>query len=183
MVLRMGLRLAVAAFALLPLVKFASAQAASAPSPAPAKLAVINLQQAVLGSAEIKKANTEMQAKYKPRTDQLEQLQKELAGISQQLQNNSGKLTAQAEADLQADGQRKQRDAQRIQEDLQADVDRERNEILTGATKKMQEVVKKIADEKGYDLVIDVTTAVFYKSSIDITNDAIAAYDKTYPAK
>jgi outer membrane protein len=174
MVLRLGLRLAVAAFALLSLVKLGSAQT---------KLAVINLQQAVLGSAEIKKANTDMQAKYKPRTDQLEQLQKELAGISQQLQNNSGRLTPQAEADLQADGQRKQRDAQRIQEDLQADVDRERNEILTEATKKMQEVVKKIADEKGYDLVIDVTTAIFYKAALDITNDAIAAYDKAYPPK
>jgi outer membrane protein len=174
MVLRIGLRLAVAVFALLSFGKFASAQT---------KLAVINLQQAVLGSAEIKKANTDMQAKFKPRTDQLEQLQTDLAGISQQLQTNSGKLTPQAEADLQAEGQRKQRDAQRLQEDLQADVDRERNEILTNSTKKMQEVVKKIADEKGYDLVIDVTTAIFYKSSIDITADAIAAYDKAYPAK
>jgi outer membrane protein len=183
MVFRMGLRLAVAVFALLPLVNLASAQTVSAPSPPPTKLAVINLQQAVLGTAEIKKANIDMQAKYKPRTDQLEQLQKEMAGISQQLQNNSGKLSPQAEADLQADGQRKQRDAQRIQEDLQADVDRERNDILTASTKKMQEVVKKIADEKDYDLVIDVTTAVFYKTAIDITNDAIAAYDKAYPAK
>ncbi len=183
MVLRMGLRLAVAALAVLPLVKFASAQTVAAPSPPPTKLAVVNLQQAVLGTAEIKKANTEMQAKYKPRTDQLEQLQKDLAGISQQLQNNSGKLTPQAEADLQADGQRKQRDAQRLQEDLQNDVDAERNQILTNATKKMQEVVKKIADEKGYDLVIDVTTAVFYRGTLDITSDAIAAYDKTYPPK
>jgi outer membrane protein len=175
MVLRIGLRLAVAGIALLSLAKFASAQ-----SP---KFAVINLQRAVLESAEIKKANTEMQAKYKPRADQLEQLQRELAGISQQLQNNSGKLTPQAEADLQVSGQRKQRDAQRMQEDLQADVDRERNEILSASSKKMQEVVRKIAEEKGYDLVVDVTNAIYFKAALDITNDAIAAYDKAYPAK
>jgi outer membrane protein len=176
MLLPIGLRLTMAGVALLSFAQFAPAQA-------PAKLAVINLQRAVLESAEIKKASSEMEARYKPRTQQLEQLQKELAGISQQLQTNAGKLTPQAEADLQAQGQRKQRDAQRIQEDLQADVDRERNEILSASSKKMQEVVKKIADEKGYDLVVDVTNAIYFKPALDITNDAIAAYDKAYPQK
>jgi outer membrane protein len=175
MVLRIGLRLAVAGFALLSLARFAPAQTP--------KFAVINLQRAVLESAEIKKASSEMEARYKPRTTQLEQLQRELAGIAQQLQNNSGKLTPQAEADLQAEGQRKQRDAQRLQEDLQADVDRERNEILSESSKKMQEVVKKIAEEKAYDLVVDVTNAIYFKPALDITNDAIAAYDKAYPPK
>jgi outer membrane protein len=175
MVFRIGLRLALAGFALLSLGKFASAQTP--------KFAVINLQRAVLESAEIKKANTEMQARFKPRADQLEQLQRELAGISQQLQTNAGKLTPQAEADLQTTGQRKQRDAQRLQEDLQADVDRERNEILSASSKKMQEVVRKMAEERSYDLVVDVTQAIYFKPALDITNDAIAAYDKTYPAK
>ena len=48
--------------------------------PAPAKVAVINLQRAVLESAEIKKASAEMEAKYKPRQAEMEKLQKELAG-------------------------------------------------------------------------------------------------------
>jgi vacuolar-type H+-ATPase subunit H len=72
------------------------------------------------------------------------------------LQTNAGKFTQQAEADLTAQGQKKQRDLQRLQEDLQADVDRERNDILQKATTKMSDIVKKIAEEKGYDLVVDV---------------------------
>ncbi len=147
------------------------------------KVGVINLQRAVLESAEIKKASADMQAKYKPRADQIEQLQKELASISQQLQNGSGKLSPQAEADLNAQGQRKQRDLQRYQEDLQADVDRERNDILAKSTQKMTDVVKKLAEEKGLDLVVDTTTAVYFKPALEITADAIAAYDKAYPAK
>jgi outer membrane protein len=171
---QIGLRLASATFALLCFADAASAQA---------KMAVINLQRAVLESAEIKKASNEMETRFKPRTQQLEQLQKDLAGISQQLQTNAGKLTPQAEADLQAQGQRKQRDAQRLQEDLQAEVDRERNEILARSTQKMQEVVKKLAEEKGLDLIVDVTNAVYFKPALEITNDAIAAFDKAYPAK
>jgi outer membrane protein len=145
------------------------------------KVAVINLQRAVLESAEIKKADADMQARYKPRTAAIEQLQKEIADIAQRLQVNAGKFTQQAEAELTAQGQKKQRDLQRLQEDLQADVDRDRNDVLQKATAKMNDIVKKIAEEKGYDLVVEASATIYFKSAMEITSDAIGAYDKAYP--
>ena len=150
---------------------------------AQAKIAVINLQRAVLESAEIKKASTDLEARFKPRQAQMEKLQKDLQGIQQQLQTSQGKLTAQAEADLTAQGQRKQRELQRLGEDLQGDVDRERNEILSRSTQRMQEVVKKLAEEKGLDIVVDISNTIYFKPAFEITTEAIAAYDKAYPAK
>ncbi len=47
----------------------------------------------------------------------------------------------------------------------------------------MTEVVKKLAEEKGLDLVVEGSTTLYFKPALDITNDAIAAYDKAYPAK
>ena len=149
---------------------------------AQSKVGVINLQKAVLESAEIKAASAAMEARYKPRVGRLEQLQKEIAAISENLQKNSGKLTPQAEASMQADGQRKQREAQRLQEDLQADSERERNEILSRSSSKMSEVVKQVAEAKGLDIVIDVPYAIYFKSAMEITTDVIAAYDKAHPA-
>ncbi len=172
--LRIGLRVIASALAVC---------AGSGLMSAQTKVAIINLQKAVLESAEIQKASAELTAKYKPRADQIDKLQKEIAGISQQLQSSNGKLSPQAEADLNAQGQRKQRDLQRIQEDLQADVDRERNEILSKSSQKMSEVVKKIAEEKGLDMVVDVSTTVYFKPAMEITTDAIAAYNKAYPSK
>src|SRR5262245_2881597 len=98
MVVRTGLRQLFACSALLSFAAISSAQV---------KIAVINLQRAVLESAEIKKASAEMEARYKPRQAEMEKLQRELAGIQQQLQSNAGKLTQQAEADLNANGTRK----------------------------------------------------------------------------
>ena len=146
------------------------------------KVAVINLQKAVLESAEIKAASASMEARYKPRVSQIEALDKEIAGISQNLQTNAGKLTPQAEADLNAQGTKKQRDVQRLRDDLQADVDRDRNEILQRSAGKMTDVLKKLAEEKGYDVVVDAPYAPYFKATLDITNDLIAAYDKAYPA-
>src|SRR5262249_35911701 len=97
---------------------------------AQSKVAVINLQQAVFESAEIKKANDQMQATFKPRQDKIDQLQKEIAQLAQQLQASGGKLSPQAEQDLQVQGQKKQRDLQRLQDDLQADAQTYRNDIL-----------------------------------------------------
>ena len=173
MYLRLALRPLAVCFAL-----FIAGQAASAQT----KVAVINLQKAVLESAEIKAASAAMEARYKPRVTQIETLDKEIAAIAQNLQSNQGKLTAQAEADLNAQGTKKQRDVQRLRDDLQADVDRDRNEILQKASTKMGEVVKKLAEEKGLDVVVDVPYTVYAKPALDITNDAIAAYDKAYPA-
>jgi len=149
---------------------------------AQAKVAVINLQKAVMDSAEIKAASAAMESRYKPRVAQIEQLDKEIAAIAQNLQTNAGKLTPQAEGDLNAQGTRKQRDVQRLRDDLQADVDRDRNEILQKSAGKMTDVLKKLAEEKGYDIVVDAPYAPYCKAALDITNDLVAAYDKVYPA-
>jgi len=149
---------------------------------AQAKVAVINLQKAVMDSAEIKAASAAMESRYKPRVAQIEQLDKEIAAIAQNLQTNAGKLTPQAEGDLNAQGTRKQRDVQRLRDDLQADVDRDRNEILQKSAGKMTDVLKKLAEEKGYDIVVDAPYAPYFKAALDITNDLVAAYDKVYPA-
>ena len=147
------------------------------------KLAVINLQKAVLDTAEIKKAQAELEARFKPRLDQKERLEREIADLQNKLQTMAGKLTPQAEQEMTVSGQKKQRELTRLNEDLQADVDRERNEILGKSAQRMQEVVKKLSEAGGYDLVTDVSTAVFFKPALEITKDATAAYDKAYPAK
>jgi outer membrane protein len=174
MFLQTGLRPSLVCLAL-----FAFSQIA----PAQTKVAVINLQKAVFDSAEIKKADAEMQAKFKPRQEAIDQLQREIASLSQQLQNSQGKLSAQAETDLTAEGQQKQRSLQRMQDDLQADATSYRNDVLAKSTQKMADVVKKIAEAKGYDMVVDSTTALYFKPVMDITAEATAAYDKAYPVK
>jgi outer membrane protein len=164
----------------LTLVSAAMLAAASA-GLAQSKVAVINLQRAVLESAEIKKASAEMEAKYKPRQAEIEKLQKEIQSIQTSLQ--SGKLNPIGQQDAAAQGQRKQRELTRITEDLQADVQREREEILSRSTDRMQKVVTKLAEEKGFDIVVDINNTVYFKTALEITTESIAAYDKAHPPK
>src|SRR5580658_3301916 len=143
------------------------------------KIAVVNVQKAMIDSDELKKTSAEVEAKYKPKQDELLKLQQDLQSIQTQLQSN--KLTPQAQADLTLQGQRKQRDAQRLSDDLQQEFDRDRQDILGKSAQKMTDVVKKMAEEKGYDVVIDVSQAIYFKPALDVTADALAAYNKAYP--
>jgi len=148
-----------------------------------AKVAVVNLQQALLRTAELKKASADLEAKYKPRQQQIEKIRQELDDLQQKLQSLAGKLTPQAESEMTMQAQRKQRDLQRLSEDLQNDVDEERNEILTRAGQRMREIINKLAEEKGFDVVIDVSSTLYFKPALDLTGEATAAYDKAYPVK
>lgn len=145
------------------------------------KVGVVNMQKAVFETAEIKKADGDMQARYKPRQDDLNKLNAQIEEIAKQLQSGAGKLTPQAEADLRAQGTRLQRDLQNKQQDLQDSVNEDRQNILSGSSQKMTEIIKQIAEAKGLDMVVDVQNTYYFKPTMDITAEATAAYDKAHP--
>lgn len=154
----------------------------SLPLAAQTKYAVINSQKAVAETAELKKAQADLEAKYRSRAQALEKVQRELQDIQAQLEN-AGKLSQEGVQELQSRGQRRQREAQRLSEDLQADVERDRNEILQRAAGRMQEIVKKLAEAKGLDMVVDISNTVYFKPALELTAEATTEYDKAHPVK
>lgn len=156
---------------------------AAVPVSTQAKIAFVNWQRALLETQEFKKIVAELTAKYKPRQDALEKAQRDLVDIQTQLQSSQGKLSAAGQADLDAQGQRKQREVDRLSQDLQDDTEKDRNEMVTHVGSRMTEVLNKLRDEKGLDAIFDTAGAVSVKPTVDMTSDAIAAYDKAYPMK
>jgi outer membrane protein len=145
----------------------------------PAKIAIINAQKAVGETQEIKKAQAALEAKYRPRQQAIESLQHDLQSIQQQL--STPNLAPDREAQLRQDATEKQKRLQRQGEDLQSDVNAERQDILGKAGRQMTQVIQKIAEQRGLDVVIDVTNTLYFKPALDITAEATAAYDKAYP--
>ena len=84
---------------------------------------------------------------------------------------------------MSAQAQRKQREAERLKEDLENDSQQERDDTIQRLGSRMTEVVKKLMDEKGLDAIFDTAGLVSFKGTLEITADATAAYDKAYPVK
>ncbi|HLH04470.1 MAG TPA: OmpH family outer membrane protein [Bryobacteraceae bacterium] len=148
---------------------------------APAKVGIVNAQKAVADTQEIKKAQATLEAKYRPRQQAIAQLQNDLQSIQQQL--TAPNLTPDREAQLRQTGADKQKQLQRANEDLQSDVNAERQDILGRAGRQMSEIIRKLAEQRGLDVIVDVTNTLYYKPALDLTAEATADYDKAYPAK
>jgi outer membrane protein len=162
----------------------ASALASASIASAQSKIGIVNFQKAISETQELKKASADLTAKFKPQTDEYEKANRDLNDLQIQLQNSQGKgLSAAAEVDLQARATRKQREVERLKEDLDADAQKERDETIQRLGTRMTEVVKKLMDEKGLDVIFDSAALVAFKTPLEITADATAAYDKAYPVK
>lgn len=150
---------------------------------AQSKVGIINLQKALLDTAEMKKAQADMEARYKPRQDGIDKLQREIAELQRNLQSNAGKLQPAAEQEMVVRGQRAQVELKRQTEDLQADVERDRNDILQRGGQRIQEVIKKVAEAQALDVVVDSGNTLYFKPALDLTPAVTAEYDKSYPLK
>jgi outer membrane protein len=146
----------------------------------PAKVGIVNARKAVEDTQEIKKAQVALEAKYRPRQQAIESLQRDLQTIQQQLAGSN--ITPDREAQLRQTATEKQKQLQRQGEDLQGDVNAERQDILGRAGRQMTEIIRKIAEQRGLDVIVDVTNTLYYKPALELTSEATAAYDKAYPA-
>jgi len=150
----------------------------AAPGWAQAKIGVVDFQQALLATADMQKEASKLEQKYKSDQDRLEALSQELQGIQAKLASVTGDEAVR----LQQEGAEKQREAQRLTEDLQADIDFDRQQILEGGAQRMREVLGELRASKSLDLIVDVSSTISFDPALDLTSDATAAYDAKHPA-
>lgn len=148
------------------------------PAQAQTKIAVIDFQTALLNTEDMKKESAELEARYQGRQDEIATISSELEEIQSKLQSAQGAEAAR----LQTDGQRKQRTAQRLSEDLQSDVEFDRQNILASASARMRDIIRDLRMEKQLDMIVDAGGVLAHNALIDLTAEATQAYNAKHPA-
>lgn len=151
--------------------------------PAQFKVGVVSLQKALQETAEIKAAEADLKARFGPRQEELAGMEKEIAKLQQDLEQNQTKYNEPTLQEMSGRLQLRQRQYQRNAQSLQDDVNSVRQEVLNRVGQRLQEVIKKLSEEKGLDLVLDAGNTYFFKTVYDITPEVTKAYDLAYPAK
>jgi outer membrane protein len=180
-----------AALAAASLIGAASIVAQSAPSPAgtassTGKVGVLNVRQAIVATSEGKQASAELQGQFTSRQTELENLNKQLADISQRLQANGDKLSPEEGARLQRQGESLQKQLTRKKEDYQEDVNASQQEVIDRIGRKMMDVLDRYARENAYVAIFDSSAQgapIYVSNGIDVTADIVKLYDQAYPAK
>lgn len=151
------------------------------------KLAVLNVRQAIVTTAEGKQASAELQSQFAPRQNEMEALNKQINDIRQQLAANQTTWSDEQKAKAQSQGQRLAAQLERKNTELQTDVNDAQGEVVDRIGRKMMEVLDRYARENGFATVLDSSaqnSAIIYASNnVDITQDIIRLYDQQYPLK
>ena len=146
------------------------------------KLAVINIQQAIVETKDGQKARNDLQTKFGPMQKDLQDKQAKLAALQDQYRKGQNTLSDEAKQKLARDIDSATTSLKRDNEDAQTEVQNEERKVMDDLGGKMMAVLNKYASDNGYVLVIDVsnpqTPVLFASNTIDITRDVISLYDK-----
>jgi outer membrane protein len=160
---------------------------AAASSAATGKIAIINVRQAIVTTAEGKQASTDLQTQFTPRQNELEGLNKQIEDLRNRLNAGAATLSDDEKGRLTLQGQRLTQQLDRKQNELNEDVQAAQAEVVDRIGRKMMDVLDRYSRENGLVAVLDSSAQnspiLFASTNIDITQEIIKLYDQSYPAK
>ncbi|EKZ95653.1 OmpH family outer membrane protein [Cupriavidus metallidurans] len=164
-----------------PLVKSLSAAAlaaaalcAAAPAMAQeARIAAVNSERILRDSQPAKAAQVKLEQEFSKRDRELQDMAQKIKAMADKLDKDTAVLA-------DADRQRRQREVadldrefQRKQREFREDLNQRRNEELAQVLERANRVIRQIAEQRKYDLIVQ--EAVYVNPRIDITDDVMKA--------
>ena len=159
--------------------------AQSTPASSGDKVAVVDIQQAIMDTAEGRQAIQSLQKKYQPRETEIQQRQQDVQQMQQQIQKQMTTLSADEQRRMSHDLQEKQTGLQRLEQDAQSSFQYDRDTLMRTLGQKMVKVINQYASTHGYALVIDGSQVPVYYAAkgVDITPEIVKLYNSSHPAQ
>lgn len=184
----LGFKGALVALAFIFLVANIHAQGTSgAGASAPGKIAIINVRNAIVSTAEGRVATAQLTAQFVPKQTSLQSMQKQLEDTQRRLTEGARTLSDDEKMKLQRQGEMISRRLQRDTDEFNEESGAAQNDIVDTIGRKMLDVLDRYARENGYVVVLDTsaqgTPVVYGSSQVDITADIVRLYDQAYPVK
>lgn len=155
-----------------------------APFPVGAKIAFFNPQAVFQGSSEGKAAVTRVNALIQKKQTENAEKAKLLQTNQQKLQTSGSVMNEAARGQLEKEIERQTKEAERFQQDAQAEINELQQEVQNDFVKKLSPIIDSIASEKGLQIVFNaVESGIAWASpGLDLTSDVIKKLDAAKPA-
>ena len=145
------------------------------------KIGVINMQKVVRQSHEGKKAMEKLNKKFETLQKQLQKKQSELKAFKEDLEKKAPLMREEARAEKERQYKKMLREYKDQSDDAQYEMRQMEQKVMETILKKLEKVVRKIAKDKGYTIILEKNMPGLYYVSpdADITQEIISAYDKS----
>jgi Skp family chaperone for outer membrane proteins len=158
-----------------------AAEAPVTPQAIPAKIALVAFEQAVFATNEGQKAVQDIQAKYKPKKDQIDTLSHEVDSLKKQLQSAPATLSDADRATKMKEIDAKEKRLNHDAEDAQTAYNTDLQEVYGKVAAKVSVTLKKYVSDNGYTLLLDVSSqqsnVMWANQSTDVTQAVVTAYN------
>lgn len=152
----------------------------------PTKVAIIYVQQAIIGTKEGAAATAVVAAKYQPRKDDFEKRQRDIQATTDQLKKGNATMSEDAKLRLERDIDAKTKSLQRDTQETSDDYEQEMGKIFQELGNKMLQIIEQYSYQNGYAVVLDVsnqqTPVIWAAPSTNITADIVKLYDQAHPS-
>lgn len=143
--------------------------------PAIKRIAMVDMQRVLNETKEGKKARTDLETSSKAKQEKLDKKRTKLEADAAKLGSLKGAQLASAQEQLQKESMELQSMLMTLEQEL-GDM---HNKTLESMYKRAQDIVTKLAKERGIDLVLvrDAMTVIYVKDGIDITDEIVKLYN------
>ena len=159
---------------------------AAAPSPASStRIAYIDVQRVLARSSAGVAARDQLEREKSVMQKEMDGKRQELDKLRDELEKKGPLMTADARREKQETFERKRRDAARMMDDFQKELEKKEQTLLQRVLGELSGVIEKVGKDKGFYMIVEKRGAsVLYASpDADLTDDIIRAYDTQAPAK
>ena len=149
------------------------------PFPQGAKIAFFNPQAVFQGSADGRAAVTRVNALIQKKQTENADKAKLLQGNQQKLQTSGSVMNEAARTQLEKEIDRQTKEAERFQQDAQAEINELQQEVQNEFVKKLSPILEQIATEKGLHMLFNaVESGIAWASpGLDLTADVVKKLD------
>lgn len=148
------------------------------------KVAIINIQGAILATKDGEKARNVIRAKFEPKAKDLEGRNGELQKKREALSKGANTMSAEAREKLTREIDDIQKKLQWDSEDMQQELQGEEGKLVNEIGQRMIQIIDEYAKAQSLTVVLDVSTqqspVLWAANGIDITQPIVDGYDKKF---
>jgi len=142
------------------------------------KVGVLNFPALLKKAPQMEALSQRLKKEFKPRQAKIVSLQKSLEADQASLKRDTSVMSDKEIANLREKIANNQRDLRRLEEDYLADARAAQKKAMGQIIEKANKLVKKIAEEGQYDLILQSETVAYASNKIDITDKVIKELEK-----
>lgn len=142
------------------------------------KVAIVDTRRAVMETEEGLRAQATLKKLFEKRQRELDQKQKDLQKEREDLEKNNKTIPQEQLAQRAEKWQREMAQMQTVYVEYNRELQQKESELTQPIVQKAVGIIRRIATQEGYDMVLERANAPYFRSDLDLTDKVITLFNR-----